>query len=123
MRRGGRPVMSLPASTTRPRSGLSWPPTMLKMVDLPAPFGPMTASSSPASSAKVTSHCRHHAAEGFVQALDRQQAHAAPFALRRRRAQTAPWRASAADDAAREGQHDGDDREAEQQPPDNPSAA
>ena len=53
--RGGRPVMSCPLSVTRPVSGRSCPPTMLKVVDLPAPFGPMIASISPADNAKVTS--------------------------------------------------------------------
>ena len=46
----------------------SWPPTMLKMVDLPAPLGPMTASSLPASTANVTSLRGHHAAERFAAA-------------------------------------------------------
>ncbi len=54
MRRGARPVMVSPARRTRPLSGCSWPPSMLKIVVLPAPFGPMTASSLPASTANVT---------------------------------------------------------------------
>ena len=46
--RGGRPVMTLPSKVTVPVSGLNCPPIMLKVVDLPAPFGPMMATSSPA---------------------------------------------------------------------------
>ena len=48
MARGARPATFSPASMTCPESGLSWPPTMLNVVDLPAPFGPMMARSSPA---------------------------------------------------------------------------
>ena len=39
----------------RPLVGASWPLIMAKQVLLPAPFGPMSASISPASSAKLTS--------------------------------------------------------------------
>ena len=38
-----------------PSSGASWPFSMLKQVLLPAPFGPISASSSPGSIAKDTS--------------------------------------------------------------------
>jgi hypothetical protein len=42
------------ASAIEPRSGRSWPLIMLKQVDFPAPFGPMSASSSPAWMSKST---------------------------------------------------------------------
>ena len=45
--RGARPVMSPSEQPTRPASGRSWPFSMLKQVDLPAPFGPISASISP----------------------------------------------------------------------------
>jgi hypothetical protein len=38
-----------------PASGASWPFSMLKQVLLPAPFGPISASISPAETAKETS--------------------------------------------------------------------
>ena len=54
MARGGRPAMLSPPSRTRPESGASWPPTMLKVVVLPAPLGPINASNSPACTEKET---------------------------------------------------------------------
>ena len=47
--------MSRPPSRTMPASGASWPFSMLKQVLLPAPLGPISAKSSPASTAKETS--------------------------------------------------------------------
>src|SRR5438477_7262554 len=41
---GCTPVMSRPSSKTRPRSGRRWPVIRLNRVDLPAPFGPITAA-------------------------------------------------------------------------------
>ena len=54
MASGLRPTSSTPVSVTEPASGASWPPTMLKHVVLPAPFGPISASISPAPSEKLT---------------------------------------------------------------------
>ena len=51
---GRRPTSSTPPSFTDPASGASWPPTMLKQVVLPAPFGPISASISPGASEKLT---------------------------------------------------------------------
>ena len=45
--RGRRPTSSSPSSRIEPRSARNWPLTMLKVVVLPAPFGPIRASSSP----------------------------------------------------------------------------
>src|SRR5262245_24670054 len=47
IRSGGNPVMSSPSSMMRPLVGRSTPVRQLKKVDLPAPFGPMTARISP----------------------------------------------------------------------------
>src|SRR5258706_11446413 len=54
MSRGLRPISSLPSSWIEPASARSWPLTILKVVDLPAPFGPISASSSPAATSKLT---------------------------------------------------------------------
>src|SRR5262245_11066873 len=51
----GSPVMSSPAKMTRPALGLSTLLIRLKTVDLPAPFGPMTARISPRSTVRSTS--------------------------------------------------------------------
>ena len=52
--RGGRPLMSRPSMRMVPASGLIWPFNMLKQVLLPAPLGPISARSVPASRLKVT---------------------------------------------------------------------
>src|SRR4051794_21398031 len=54
-RKGGVPVMSTPSSSTRPVVGRSRPDTRLNSVVLPAPFGPITASSSPSRTSSPTS--------------------------------------------------------------------
>ena len=46
-------VMSVPANTIRPPSGATSPVIRLNIVDLPAPFGPITPSASPSSTARV----------------------------------------------------------------------
>ena len=59
MSRGLRPVTSIarqPARCHRP--GASWPLMQLKHVVLPAPFGPISAHSSPAATANETSRPR-----------------------------------------------------------------
>jgi hypothetical protein len=53
--RGVSPAIATPSSAIVPASGASWPFSMLKQVLLPAPFGPISASSSPAASANDTS--------------------------------------------------------------------
>src|SRR6185437_7535318 len=55
MRCGGMPVISRPSSSTRPAVGGRWPVMRLNSVDLPAPFGPMTAAICPAATARSTS--------------------------------------------------------------------
>src|ERR1700733_10617634 len=47
--------MSRPSSTTVPLSGCRWPVIRLKRVDLPAPFGPITAAICWVSTRKLTS--------------------------------------------------------------------
>src|SRR3954452_17057230 len=54
-RNGGSRVMSAPSSSTRPDVGRSRPDTRLNSVVLPAPFGPITASSSPSRTSSPTS--------------------------------------------------------------------
>src|SRR6185312_6911688 len=48
-------VRSTPSSTTRPPTGLRIPETTSKSVVLPAPFGPMMPTTSPASARMLTS--------------------------------------------------------------------
>src|SRR5687767_3418207 len=52
---GRNPVMSVPSKRMRPPLGWSTPVRQLKNVDLPAPFGPMTARISPDGTATETS--------------------------------------------------------------------
>src|SRR5215207_424629 len=54
MRCGGAPVMSRPWSTIWPSSGRRWPVIRLKKVDLPAPFGPITAAMLPWATDRLT---------------------------------------------------------------------
>src|SRR5579872_7033453 len=49
---GGARVISRPAKSTRPPSGATLPLMMPNSVVLPAPFGPMMPSASPAPSAR-----------------------------------------------------------------------
>src|SRR3954451_16620676 len=49
MRGAERPVMLSPAKWTLPWLGVRTPVIRLNRVDLPAPFGPMTARTSPSS--------------------------------------------------------------------------
>src|SRR5262249_51229418 len=55
MRCGATPVMSRPSTTTRPAVGCRGPVIRLDNVDLPAPFGPMTAAIWPSGTAMLTS--------------------------------------------------------------------
>src|SRR5579875_144529 len=52
MRLAGQPVMSVPPSSTRPRSGDIMPEIRLTAVVLPAPFGPIRAHTWPAGTEK-----------------------------------------------------------------------
>ena len=52
---GGTPVMSRPSSSTRPLSGRRCPVIRLNSVDLPAPFGPITAAICRVSTVSDTS--------------------------------------------------------------------
>src|SRR5207245_8841898 len=52
----GRFVMSSPAKSTCPRVGRKRPLTTLRIVDLPAPFGPMMTVISPCFASRPTSH-------------------------------------------------------------------
>ena len=53
--RDGRPSMRPPRKSTSPRVSGSTPVTRLKVVDLPAPFGPIRPTISPARTWKLTS--------------------------------------------------------------------
>ena len=53
--RGGKPSIRCPSSCTTPASGASCPLIKLKHVVLPAPLGPISATSSPAGTANETS--------------------------------------------------------------------
>src|SRR5690242_4652560 len=53
--KGATPVMSRPSTTTRPAVGCRWPVMRLNSVDLPAPFGPITAAISPSATTRSTS--------------------------------------------------------------------
>src|SRR5712691_10290750 len=55
MPRAARPVTSWPWKRILPASGRRAPAIRLNSVVLPEPFGPMTPSSSPSSSVKLTS--------------------------------------------------------------------
>src|SRR4051812_23474044 len=52
---GGRRNTDFPSSSTSPRSPRTKPVTTLKSVDLPAPFGPISAVIEPSATSKVTS--------------------------------------------------------------------
>src|ERR1700675_1524370 len=53
--RGRLPAISWPSKRIEPELGFNWPLSMLKQVDLPAPFGPISASNWPAFRSKETS--------------------------------------------------------------------
>ena len=53
--RGFSPPMLRPSNSTVPLSAAIWPLSMLKQVVLPAPLGPISASSSPAATLNETS--------------------------------------------------------------------
>src|SRR6185312_3467160 len=52
---GATPVTSRPLTCTLPAVGRRWPVIRLNSVDLPAPFGPITAAISPSATARSTS--------------------------------------------------------------------
>jgi hypothetical protein len=47
--------MGLPAKSTSPRSGRRSPDTVLRVVDFPAPFAPIKATTSPCFTSKEIS--------------------------------------------------------------------
>ena len=55
IRFGFQPVTTMPWSVTSPRSGRLTPQTTFSSVVFPAPFGPMTPTIWPASTARETS--------------------------------------------------------------------
>src|SRR5579872_6766091 len=65
MRCGGVPVMSRPSSVTVPLSGSRCPVIRLNSVDLPAPFGPITAAIWPVSTVRLTSLTARKPAKDF----------------------------------------------------------
>src|SRR5690242_8923215 len=58
--------MSRPLSSTRPLSGRRWPVIRLNSVDLPAPFGPMTAAIWRASTVRLTSETARKPAKDLL---------------------------------------------------------
>ncbi len=54
MRYAGKPVIGMPDSTISPALAISRPEITRIRVVLPAPFGPITATASPASTASET---------------------------------------------------------------------
>ena len=96
LRAAARPAMSRPSRRIVPVSGRIWPFSMLKQVLLPAPFGPISASISPAASAEETSAHGLDAAIGLGEAADlEERAHAAPFQAARDRRAARPARRNA----------------------------
>src|SRR3954447_23172859 len=65
IRCGAMPVMSRPSSVTRPVSGCRCPVIRLNSVDLPAPFGPITAAICPVSTLRLTSLTARKPAKDF----------------------------------------------------------
>src|SRR5690348_9039051 len=53
---GATPVTSCPSTNTLPAVGRRCPVIRPNSVDLPAPFGPITAAISPSATARSTSH-------------------------------------------------------------------
>ncbi len=51
---GLTPVMSRPFNSIRPALGAIWPSTLLNIVVLPEPLGPMTPKISPGITSKLT---------------------------------------------------------------------
>src|SRR5215212_9841967 len=51
--RGERLVMSVPSNTMRPERAGSMPNTVLNIVDLPAPFGPITVVIAPRATVQL----------------------------------------------------------------------
>src|SRR5690348_6839065 len=110
MRCGGTPVMSRPPSSTRPAVGCKCPVMRLNSVDLPAPFGPMTAAIWPSATARLTSATARKPAKDLLSPCTSSTG-APPGPA----AQVTHAGNDAADDAAGEGeeQHQQDDTEHE----------
>ena len=78
-RAGSRSVTSSPSNMMRPDVGVRKPLIRLKNVVLPAPFGPMTARSSPGSTVIDTSSTATRLPKCLRDVLDPQQAHDVAF--------------------------------------------
>jgi len=70
---GRKPEKVAPGQHGAPGIGASAPAIRLKVVVLPAPLGPMSATMRPSGTANDTSFTRLQAAEAFREPLDRQQ--------------------------------------------------
>src|SRR5579863_7478319 len=102
MRCGCTPVMSRPSSLTVPVSGRKWPVSRLNRVDLPAPFGPITAMICCVAMVKLTSETARNPAKDLLTAATSSTAGPPrPGQQRAGAANHAAWR--------REQQHDKDD--------------
>src|SRR5665213_1925391 len=87
--------MSRPSRRTVPPSGCRWPVIRLNSVDLPAPFGPMTAAIWPVSTLRSTSETARKPAKDLL----RPATSSTPHPPRSR-----PQRVEPAEDAARKGE-------------------
>ena len=100
-----QPVMSRPSNRIEPEVGAKKPLIRLKKVVLPAPFGPITARSSPGSTVIDTSRTATRLPKRLADVLDLEQAHAVA---------SAP---DEAEQAAREEQHDQHEQHADERHP------
>src|SRR5580658_2443015 len=100
MRWGGTPVMSRPSRRTLPLSDRRWPVIRLNSVDLPAPFGPITAAICRVATVRLTSETARNPPN------DLERPDTSSMARPSQSAHPAPQRDEAADDAARKAEQE-----------------
>src|SRR6476620_5305111 len=120
MRCGAAPVMSRPASHTRPASGRRCPVMMLNRVDFPAPLGPMTAAICRRLAAKLTPATAANPSKDFLMSCTSSMVAISRLELGRPPPPT--WQAGAtgmerAEYAARKGEQQHDQDRAEDERP------
>jgi hypothetical protein len=93
MRCGARPAISVPSNLIDPALGGNVPDSMLKMVLLPEPLGPIRPRISPCSTLNDTLLTAREAAETLDQTLDDRRApqHGIGDAGERQQAGAQPW--------------------------------
>ena len=72
---GGTPVMSAPSKTSCRRSARRCGSIRLKIVVLPAPFGPMMVKTSPCSTSKLTPSTARMPPKLIARFVGREEAH------------------------------------------------